>query len=361
MKKTLLAASFILVTGLAFYSLHTSVAAPSELFGKSPKKEANVHGIYSMMLPTYLTKDSTLNNEASLQYANLIREVYIIVIDEPKKEFQDIYMEINDYDTTQTVLENYAAQQLISIKANLSRVTNMSEKKTVATGCGNAIVYDVSGFQDGIDEEMAFTVAFAEGKLNLYFIMTWTFAKTKAEYQGDMNEMIVSFKELSGEINTHPNDVVVGNMFIRLPRSMYEDTSLTANSTLEFADYTAELYIDILEADRVEWQNSFNEWGKKEYPTLIDFFAGYQKNEGNKSMPVGTTSTEITKSKQKLMQCRSYSFQTNASPDDDAWYFGYRAVEGKKKLYLIEIYTPVEKRSENQPTIDRMLSSFNEL
>jgi hypothetical protein len=57
-------------------------------------------------------------------------------------------------------------------------------------------VCDVAGTQEGIDDAMGFTVAFIEGKETLYMVMTWTFEKTKSEYQEDMDKMINSFKEL---------------------------------------------------------------------------------------------------------------------------------------------------------------------
>ena len=39
---------------------------------------------YALQLPSYLSKTNDLNEDASLQYQNPFRELYIIVIDESK-------------------------------------------------------------------------------------------------------------------------------------------------------------------------------------------------------------------------------------------------------------------------------------
>src|SRR5690606_23595679 len=43
---------------------------------------------YSVDIPTSLSKTENLNQEASLQYQNLLKELYIIVIDESKKQVE---------------------------------------------------------------------------------------------------------------------------------------------------------------------------------------------------------------------------------------------------------------------------------
>ena len=152
--------------------------------------------LYSMKLPDYLTEGYELNDEASLQYQNEYKEVYVIVIDEPKQDFIDVFMDLGDYDSTKSAVDNYADAQMESIEGNMSTVTSKSTmRKSKLSGC-DARVCDVAGTQSGIDDAMGFTVAFVEGKETLYMIMTWTFEKTKADYQDDMDKMINSFKEL---------------------------------------------------------------------------------------------------------------------------------------------------------------------
>lgn len=163
---------------------------------KTKFNEVKINDLYSMSLPDYLTKGYELNSEASLQYQNEAKEVYVIVIDESKQEFIEVFQSIGEYDSTKSAVDNYAEAQMESIEENMSEVTSKSTmRKADLAGCP-ARICDVSGTQDGITDAMGFTVAFIEGKETLYMVMTWTFEKTKSEYQDDMNEMINSFKEL---------------------------------------------------------------------------------------------------------------------------------------------------------------------
>lgn len=167
-----------------------------ESFAEVKIDDLDGNPLYSMKLPDYLTAGDDLNDEASLQYQNIYKEVYVIVIDEPKQDFIDVFMSLDDYDSTKSPVENYTEAQMESIEGNMSTVTSKSTvRKTKLGGC-DARIADVAGTQEGIDDAMGFTVAFVEGKETLYMIMTWTFEKTKAEYQEDMDKMINSFKEL---------------------------------------------------------------------------------------------------------------------------------------------------------------------
>lgn len=163
---------------------------------KTKFNEVKINGLYSMSLPDYLTEGYELNSEASLQYQNEVKEVYVIVIDESKQEFIEVFESIGEYDSTKSAVDNYAEAQMASIEENMSEVTSKSTmRKADLAGCP-ARICDVAGTQQGITDPMGFTVAFIEGKETLYMVMTWTFEKTKGDYQEDMNEMINSFKEL---------------------------------------------------------------------------------------------------------------------------------------------------------------------
>ncbi len=159
-------------------------------------QEVKINGLYSMKLPEYMTAGDDLNDEASLQYQNIYKEVYVIVIDEPKQDFIDVFMELGDYDSTKSACDNYADAQMESIEGNMETVTSKSTMRKTKLNGNDARVVDVTGTQAGITDAMGFTVAFVEGKENLYMIMTWTFEKSKDKYQDDMDMMINSFKEL---------------------------------------------------------------------------------------------------------------------------------------------------------------------
>lgn len=162
-------------------------------------KEVNATGEtadYSMELPDYLTEGYDLNKEASLQYQNTSKEVYVIVIDESKSDFVEMYRDIlDDYDEDKSACANYAEAQMESIEGNMESVTSKTGPRTDKINGMDAMVYDLTGTQSDIVDGMGFTVAFVEGKETLYMIMTWTYEKDKDKYQADMDKMIASFKE----------------------------------------------------------------------------------------------------------------------------------------------------------------------
>jgi hypothetical protein len=159
-------------------------------------EEVKINGLYSMKLPDYLTPGEDLNSEASLQYQNIYKEVYVIVIDESKQDFIDVFKELGTYDSTKSACDNYAEAQMKSIEDNMTTVTSKSTIRKAKLGGCDARLADVAGTQEGIEDPMGFTVAFIEGKETLYMVMTWTFEKSKDTYQEDMDKMINSFKEL---------------------------------------------------------------------------------------------------------------------------------------------------------------------
>jgi len=159
-------------------------------------EEVKINGLYSMKLPDYLTPGDDLNSEASLQYQNIVKEVYVIVIDESKQDFIDVFKELGDYDSTKSACDNYAEAQMKSIEENMTTVTSKSPLRKAKLGGCDARLADVAGTQADIEDPMGFTVAFIEGKETLYMVMTWTFEKSKDTYQEDMDKMINSFKEL---------------------------------------------------------------------------------------------------------------------------------------------------------------------
>src|SRR5688572_33470128 len=121
MKKSLILAGLVIVA-LVTLPFANAFLAP----GGTTVRTVNIHDRYSLDLPTYMTKAGDLNFEATLEYKNELKEVYIIVIDESTAELVTVFKELNDYDTTKTPLKNYARAQMESVRGNMSKVTSES-------------------------------------------------------------------------------------------------------------------------------------------------------------------------------------------------------------------------------------------
>ena len=159
---------------------------------KEKLQTVKINNLYAMELPEFLTKTKGLSDEASLQYQNTLREVYIMVIDEPKSELQKAITEnaLEDYYTPD--LDGYA--QLIydgiDSRANLDSVPQL--KPTKINGL-TAKTCAFTGTSQGI--HVYWDLAFIEGKNNYYQVTTWTLLDKKEEYKDIMDAMINSFKE----------------------------------------------------------------------------------------------------------------------------------------------------------------------
>lgn len=150
---------------------------------------------YSLSVPAYMTKTSALNEEASLQFQNIFKETYVIVIDEEKQVFIDSYIEAGFYDSTLSVLMNYASTQVQSTMANLEVIEKEDLSELIINGLPAAQA-QIDGTYDGIESPISYFLTFVEGKKNLYMIMGWTMQTKKDKYKDTFRDMAKSFKLL---------------------------------------------------------------------------------------------------------------------------------------------------------------------
>lgn len=353
MKKSLILAGLAIVALFALPFANAALAPET-----TDVKTINVHDRYSIDLPTYLTKGGDLNFEASLEYQNINKEVYIIIIDEPTEDFITVFKEIEDYDTTKTPLDNYADAQIESVRANMSKITSESAPRKIKTQSGEAIVYDVAGFQDGIDDEMGFTVALTQGKQCLYMIMTWTFQKTKSTYQTDMDNMIMSFKELSGALDTYPHYLETAKYSVEIPYGLVADTNTCTLNCIGLSRAKGNLCVGISEFEKTEWKDAYKNWPDRKTYSLMEYFALDQKNFQAKNAPLGTTHTEMKKSKTNGATSCFFSRTEPATAEYGSWYYESVIVEGKDHFLYLNVYCPIAELAENRAEIDAMYASF---
>jgi len=150
-------------------------------------------GPYSIELPSYMQKTTGLNEDASLQFQHAVRELYIVVIDEPKSEVENAINQMGLYDLYTYDLNGYAnlatdnvkdAMEIKSIPPYIEKNINGLPAKEVS----------FNGTIEGVPE-IYYKFGFIEGKNNYYQIMTWTLANRKSKYEKTMQAMVDSFKE----------------------------------------------------------------------------------------------------------------------------------------------------------------------
>tara|TARA_B000000441_G_scaffold70867_1_gene47778 strand:- start:1371 stop:1883 length:513 start_codon:yes stop_codon:yes gene_type:complete len=137
------------------------------IFSCSSEPEiVTVEGLYQIELPGDMTPiaSGVMNEDASLQYANLISEKYLMIIHEDKSEFINIFGEENYFDTYVDFLTN-------------ALETNYGEDGYTSNIYLNdysraAKLFEISGIVDGVD--IIWNTIYFEGEDNLYQICYWT-------------------------------------------------------------------------------------------------------------------------------------------------------------------------------------------
>ncbi|MCK0159883.1 hypothetical protein [Allomuricauda sp. F6463D] len=156
----------------------------------------SIDGNYQIDIPKFMTGTTGLNEEASLQFQSLLQEAYLLIIDEPKSEFEEVYRGLEQYDDELSVLQNYRDARL----QILSRTTQMNRKSTPIPTRINGLdaeTLQIDANIKGIDNEISYFITFIEGDHNVYMIMAWTLKGKKLAHQNTFNRIAKSFEMIS--------------------------------------------------------------------------------------------------------------------------------------------------------------------
>jgi hypothetical protein len=83
-------------------------------------RPVTINNQYAMRIPAMLSSTSRLNEDASMQYQNIMRELYVIVIDEPIDEINQAFSDFQLMDLYSMDLDGYALLILDAFADNLS-------------------------------------------------------------------------------------------------------------------------------------------------------------------------------------------------------------------------------------------------
>lgn len=194
---------YVAFLGLLVSSCSSSVDSDSEnslmeaiqSIAETKYNTIEVGGTYSLEVPDFMKSTSALNDEASLQYNNLFKEKYVIVIDEDKQEFIDVFKELEEYDESKSVIDNYADLQISYFReaGGIIRESKVVSKKINGME-SRQIAMDAN--VQGVDESISYWLGYVEGKDKMYSLMAWTLEGRKDDFEKEANTMIRSLKEL---------------------------------------------------------------------------------------------------------------------------------------------------------------------
>lgn len=148
---------------------------------------------YSLTVPSSLKERSDLNDDASLQYGNSQKELYIIVIDETKHE---VYEALKEYELSSYYSKDiHGFTQLMLDGFELE--TPSMRKSEVLFFTINRLPAKLITIKATVDNIDAFySVAYIEGENRYYQITSWTLSENEYKHKDAMRRMINSFREL---------------------------------------------------------------------------------------------------------------------------------------------------------------------
>lgn len=150
--------------------------------------------LYSLEIPQFLTVANHLHEDASLQYQNIFKEFYTIVIDEPSKDFDEMIVNepsLTDYYTAN--LDGYSNLIVDNMKVTVEDGTFSEFTQTKING-NDARTISLEGTVEGI--KVFYHLTFIKGKKQYYQIVNWTELKRKEDHLKFMENISSSFKEL---------------------------------------------------------------------------------------------------------------------------------------------------------------------
>ena len=160
-------------------------------------KEIIVENTYALMVPKYMSESMELHEEASLQLLNKRRETYVLAINESKEDFIYSFKELNSYNDSWSVIENYATVSIMTIEKSTG--LTVGEPKITQINGMNARLYKMEGQIEGISADISYILAYIEGEKRVYSITTWTLKSRMNKYKNTFFQVIKSFHELENE------------------------------------------------------------------------------------------------------------------------------------------------------------------
>ena len=158
---------------------------------------------YDMTLPNSLTSQNNLYEEASLQYGNGKSELFVAVIDEDRKELNEVlYQVLKDslhIKNKKAFVKSFGLKDYFSIckkgwaEAKMMRPTDKQITETTINKYP-AVVVETTETVNGIG--VFYVVAIVETKKTYYQVFTWTLASKKEKNYQQMKDIINSLKEL---------------------------------------------------------------------------------------------------------------------------------------------------------------------
>jgi hypothetical protein len=145
---------------------------------------------FSIGIPSHMYPVAGLNADATIQYADTMSGIYMIVVSDPKAGMINTLRQLRVYEENLGPEKNYRKANMQMMSGNLA-ITSVPviEEKTL-NGL-NAEIVVFNGIKNGVNA--VYKTAFIEGEMKMHTILCWSVAN-QDQNGPEMDEIINSFR-----------------------------------------------------------------------------------------------------------------------------------------------------------------------
>lgn len=164
----------------------------------SEKKDSTVWKVvhsknFSIKVPDYLKKGTDLHEDAVVQYQNIIKEFYFIVIQESAEGFHATITESELGEEYPPNLDGYANFVAANFSENVDELFKKTDMKPITVN-GKEGRYFEANAKVG-DVNIHYHYGFIQGDTTYYQLLSWTLMNKEQKFNTTMLNMLQSFKE----------------------------------------------------------------------------------------------------------------------------------------------------------------------
>lgn len=148
---------------------------------------------FSLKLPSYLKKGTDLHEDAVVQYQNVIKEFYFIVIQESAEDFHATIEDSELQDDFSADIDGYARFVGERFSENVDEVYKKTELKSITVNGKEGRYFEANAKVGEV--EIHYHYGFIRGDTTYYQLLSWTLMNKESKYNDTMLNILQSFKE----------------------------------------------------------------------------------------------------------------------------------------------------------------------
>jgi hypothetical protein len=145
---------------------------------QSPVRTEKVGHVFSITVPDYLTRTIGINDAASVEFKNEVKEVYTFVIEDSKADLELVDMKFTD---VKEFYENFIKDFLADTKERTISAPKSFEKDGV-----KFVQFEATYYDKDVKGKIYYNITIAETKGYFYKIMSYTTEANKTKLRDDL-------------------------------------------------------------------------------------------------------------------------------------------------------------------------------